>query len=157
MHLLRRGGGAFIKVVEIFHGVKIIIGMEELLALDPEHLGNTQRLVRDLAVQTQQPLQFVGRQKVPVNHRAASAPKFGMVGGHQGFNFRVEPAIHGRMRMHEPHGVPMNVVVYQPARVLEVEPFGKHVGRGQDAGLVSDSFKEVALRRPVVVGGEGPR
>ena len=75
-----------------------------------------------------------GGRKSPVNHRAASAPKFGMVGGHQGFNFRVEPAIHAADALHEPHGVPVNVVVYQPARVLEVEPFGKHVGRDQDAG-----------------------
>ena len=54
LQLLDRGRLAFVLMVEIAQGFVVVVGGQQLLALDAERLGNPQRLVRDASVQRQE-------------------------------------------------------------------------------------------------------
>ena len=58
-----------------------------------------------------------------------------MVGDQSLLDLRVHAAIDTADALHEPHRVPVHVVVDQPGGVLEVQAFGQDIGGDQDADL----------------------
>ena len=77
-----------------------------------------------------------------------------MVGDHLRLDLRVQPPVHTADPLHQPDGIPVQVIVDQPGGVLKVQTFGEHVGGNQDAGFLVHAVKELSLGGPVVVGGE---
>ena len=66
-----------------------------------------------------------------------------MVGEQAFLDLRVQAAIDAADALHQPHRVPVQVVVDQAGGVLKVQAFGQHVGGNQDARFRSGP------RRPV--------
>lgn len=56
-----------------------------------------------------------------------------MVGQELRLCFRVHAAVDTADALHQPHRVPVQIVVDQARGVLQVQTFGKHVGRNQHA------------------------
>ena len=77
-----------------------------------------------------------------------------MVGNEARFDVGIHPAVHAANALHEAHRVPVQVVIDEPGSVLEIQPFGEHVGRQEDV----DFFFAVRLDGlgigAVVVGRE---
>ena len=110
--------------------------------------------MRHAAVKSQEYVEFVGRQEVPVGDRAAQRLLLGMVGDQLLLNRGIHAAVHAADALHEAHRVPVQVVIDQPRRVLEVQALGQHVGRNQDADFVLACGGEFGAGRAVVVGCE---
>ena len=79
-----------------------------------------------------------------------------MVGHYPLFDFRVQTAIDTTDALHEPNGVPVQVVVDHPRRVLEVQTFGQHVGGDEDADFRFSVVGKFGAGGSVVVRGESP-
>ena len=74
-------------------------------------------------VQAQQIVQFIGRQKVPIAHLAAQVGDFGMIGHQLRFGVGGEAAVDAANALHQPHRVPVQIVVDQQRRVLQIQAF----------------------------------
>ena len=155
MHLFGGGGRALVGLVELFEGVVIVLGRQQLAPFDAKGLGNAQCFVSHPLVEAEDAVQLVGRQKVPQVHGAPHLGQFRMVGDHPRFDFGVEAAVHATDALHQPHRVPVQVIVDDAGGVLQVEALGEHIGRDEDAGLgdtLGGQFRTAAL---VVVGRKG--
>ncbi len=71
VHVLDRGLRALVGVVELLERLVVVLGRQQLLALDAERLRDEQGLLRDLGVEREDRVQLVGRQEVPEAHLAA--------------------------------------------------------------------------------------
>jgi hypothetical protein len=79
VHGFQHGGFAFVLVVEVFQGGKVIFGPQQLLALDAQGSGDQQGLVGDPFVQVQQLVQLAGGQEVPILDGATDGFDIGVV------------------------------------------------------------------------------
>ena len=74
VHRLDGARCALVLVIEVLEGLEVVLGPEQLLALDAEDLGDAQGLVRNLGEEAQQIVQFVGRQEIPVDDLCRGCP-----------------------------------------------------------------------------------
>ena len=77
-----------------------------------------------------------------------------MVGHESRFDIGVEPAIHTANALHEPNRVPVQIVVDEPGGILQVQTFGKHVRRNENARFGQFVCRELSARRAVIIGSE---
>ncbi len=66
-----------------------------------------------------------------------------MVGDDAGLDLRVHAAIDAADALHQPHRVPVQVVVDDAGRVLKVQAFGQHVGGDQDADFLLAGVRQL--------------
>ena len=77
-----------------------------------------------------------------------------MVGDEPLLDLGIHASVHPADALHEPHRVPVDVVVGHPRGVLEVKTLGEDIGGNQDADLLAALLGECRGREAVVVGRE---
>ena len=105
-------------------GVVGVVGAQHLAALDAESAGDQQRLALDLLGHLQDALDLVWGQEVSEPHRIPIGGRAGMVFGEASFNVGAHAAVDAADALHDPHRVPVQVVVDQAGGVLKVEALG---------------------------------
>ena len=143
VHVLHGRTRALVGVVELLQRRVIVLGREELLALDAEGLGDKERLLRDLRVEREDLVQFLGREKVPEPDLAAGGGGLGIVGDKPLLDLGIHAPVHPADALHEAHRVPVDVVVDHPRSVLKVETLGEDIGGDQDADLLAGPARRV--------------
>ena len=128
---------ALVGVVELLERLVVVLGREELLALDAERLRDQQGLLRNLRVEREDLVQLVRRQEVPEAHLAAGRCHFRVVGDEPLLDLRIHAPVHTADALHEAHRVPVDVVVDHPRGVLEVQTFGQDVGGDENTDLLA--------------------
>ncbi len=152
VHVLDRGLGTLVGVIELPESVEVVFGRQKLPAFDPERLRDQQRLLRDLGVEREDRVQLVWRQEVPVAHRPAGAGDFRVVGDQPLLDLRIHAPVHAADALHQPHRVPVDVVVDHPRCVLEVQALGEDVCGNEDADLLAAGIRKRSRGTAIVEG-----
>ena len=154
VHVLDRGFGALVGVIELLERGEVVLGSQKLLSLDPERLRDQQRLLRDLGVEREDRVQLVWRQEVPEAHRPAGAGDLHVVSDQPLLDLRIHAPVHAADALHQTHRVPVDVVVDHPRCVLEVQALGQDVCGNEDADLRAAFLRKRRRGEAVVVGRE---
>ena len=154
VHGFEYGGLAFIAVVKVLQGGKVVFWPQKLFAFNAQCPGNEQCFAGHFFVQVEQLVQFTGWQEIPVFHRATDVFHIGMVLDQFFLNLGVHAPVHAANTLHQAHRVPVQVVVDQARGVLQVQAFTEHIGGNQHAGFAVPLVGQVFAGHAVVVRGK---
>ena len=136
VHFFQLGSGSLVALVELLKGRKVIIRAQQPLPFNAENLRDAKRLVRDALIELQKVVQLRRRQEIPVGHRAPNALLIGMVGKQTFFDLGIHAPVDTTDALHQPHRVPMKIVIDEAGRILKVQALGEHVRRNQNPCLL---------------------
>src|SRR6266566_3992261 len=111
MHILSRCLGSFVAVIELLQSLEVIVRSQQLLAFNAEGARDTQSFMTDAAVESQERIQLIRREEVPVSDRAADAFLIGMILEYFSFNVSVHAAVNAANALHQAHRVPVQIIV----------------------------------------------
>ena len=136
MEVLHRGARPLVDVVELLQCRVVVLGGQKLLALDAERLRDQERLAGHGLVQREDLVELSRGEEVPEADFPPGVLEFRVIRTESFLGLRIHPAVDTADALHEPNGVPADVVVDEAGGVLEVQAFREDVRRDEDPDLL---------------------